>query len=181
MSSSSNISDKKIYDVFLSFRGEDTRASFTSHLYASLQNAGIHVFRDDNSLPRGENIYTILRSIEESRIAIIIFSTNYAYSWWCLQELEKIMECNRTNGQIVLPLFYDVNPSEVRHQSGEFGKAFQKLLSTIKKDHEFPFELNVDRFSYHDHQHHDDHPEIKWRGALRQAAALAGFVVLNSR
>ncbi|KAK2420070.1 disease resistance protein RPV1 [Trifolium repens] len=91
------------------------------------------------------------------------------------------MECNRTNGQIVLPLFYDVNPSEVRHQSGEFGKAFQKLLSTIKKDHEFPFELNLDRFSYHDHQHHDDHPEIKWRGALRQAAALAGFVVLNSR
>ncbi|WJX70664.1 hypothetical protein P8452_54744 [Trifolium repens] len=38
----------------------------------------------------------------------------------------------------------------------------------------FPF-----GFSYHDHDDH--HPEIKWRGALRQAAALAGFVVLNSR
>jgi hypothetical protein len=79
------------------------------------------------------------------------------------------MECNRTNGQIVLPVFFDVDPSEVRHQTGEFGKAFQNLLSKIKEDHEFPVEFNLDIFS----------DEIKWRGALRQAAALAGFVVLN--
>jgi hypothetical protein len=169
---SSSYGDKKIYDVFLSFRGEDTRTSFTSHLHSALKNAGIYGFRDDTSIQRGHSIYTILRSIEESRISIIIFSKNYAYSRWCLQELEKIMECNRTNGQIVLPVFFDVDPSEVRHQTGEFGKAFQNLLNTIKEDHEFPVELNLDIFSPHN-------DEIKWRGALRQAAALAGFVVLN--
>ncbi|CAK8533386.1 unnamed protein product [Lathyrus sativus] len=45
-----------IHDVFLSFRGEDTRASFTSHLYTALQNAGINVFMDDNDLQRGDYI-----------------------------------------------------------------------------------------------------------------------------
>jgi len=40
------------YEVFLSFRGEDTHASFISHLYASLQNAGIIVFSDDDSCYR---------------------------------------------------------------------------------------------------------------------------------
>ncbi|MCI89298.1 TMV resistance protein N-like, partial [Trifolium medium] len=67
-----------------------------------------------------------------------------------------------------------VDPSEVRHQTGEFGKAFQNLLSTIKEDHEFSVELNLDIYSHH-------HDEITWKGALCQAAALAGFVVLNSR
>ena len=29
------------YDVFLSFRGEDTRKNFTDHLYAALDQRGI--------------------------------------------------------------------------------------------------------------------------------------------
>ncbi|PNX90849.1 disease resistance protein (TIR-NBS-LRR class) [Trifolium pratense] len=168
---SSSYTDKKKYDVFLSFRGEDTRASFTSHLHASLQKAGIHDFRDDDSLKRGENIYTILQAIEDSRIAIIIFSKKYADSRWCLQELEKIMECSKTKGQIVLPVFYDVDPSEVRHQTGEFGKGFQSLLSRVKEDHEF-LESSMGVFPYED---------IKWTESLREVASIAGFLVLNSR
>ncbi|GAU43797.1 hypothetical protein TSUD_285490 [Trifolium subterraneum] len=167
----SSYTDKKKYDVFLSFRGEDTRATFTSYLHASLINAGIHDFRDDDSLQRGESIYTILQAIEESRIAIIIFSKKYADSRWCLQEFEKIMECRKTKGQIVLPVFYDVDPSEVRHQSGEFGKGFQSLLSRVKEDHEF-LQSSMGVFPYED---------IKWTELLREVASIAGFVVLNSR
>ncbi|WVZ16582.1 hypothetical protein V8G54_009564 [Vigna mungo] len=123
------------FEVFLSFRGEDTRASFISHLYTALQNAGIFVFKDDESLPRGKQISPSLRlAIEESRISIVVFSKNYAESWWCLKELEKIMECHRTIGNVVLPVFYDVDPSEVRHQRGDFGKAFQRLLSKFSKE-----------------------------------------------
>ncbi|XP_039682633.1 disease resistance protein RPV1 isoform X2 [Medicago truncatula] len=161
---SSARTDTRIHDVFLSFRGEDTRGSFTSHLYASLQNAGITVFRDDVSLKGGDHISTTLsHAIEQSRISVIIFSTNYAESRWCLEELVKIMECQRTIGQIVLPLFYGVDPSQVRHQIGDFGKAFQSLLNKISK---------VEK---------DEDDSLKWRDALREAADLAGFVVLNSR
>ncbi|XP_022632565.1 TMV resistance protein N-like isoform X2 [Vigna radiata var. radiata] len=124
-------------EVFLSFRGEDTRASFTSHLYTALQNAGIFVFKDDESLPRGKQISPSLQlGIEESQISIVVFSKNYAESFWCLKELEKIMECHRTIGNVVLPVFYDVDPSEVRHQRGDFGKAFQRLLSKFSKEEE---------------------------------------------
>ncbi|XP_045812985.1 disease resistance protein RPV1-like isoform X1 [Trifolium pratense] len=148
------------YEVFLSFRGEDTRASFISHLYASLQNNGITVFKDDESLQRGDHISTsLMQSIKESRISVIVFSKNYADSQWCLEELMKIMECYRNIRQIVLPLFYDVDPSDVRHQTGEFGKAFQSLLTkTLEKD-----------------------ASRKWRDTLRDATALAGIVLVNSR
>ncbi|RDX62951.1 bZIP transcription factor 44, partial [Mucuna pruriens] len=90
---SSLLSNKRTYEVFMSFRGEDTRDSFVSHLYASLQNAGIIVFKDDESLPRGHYIsHSLLRAIEQSQISLVVFSRNYAESRWCLQELEKIME-----------------------------------------------------------------------------------------
>ncbi|AES86808.1 disease resistance protein RPV1 isoform X1 [Medicago truncatula] len=150
------------YDVFLSFRGEDTRASFTSHLSTSLQSSGIIVFKDDHSLQRGHRISkTLLQAIQESRISVVVFSKNYADSQWCLQELMQIMECFRTTRQVVLPVFYDVHPSEVRSQTGDFGKAFQNLLNRV---------LKVDEFMV-----------PKWRDALRNAAGIAGFVVLNSR
>ncbi|PNX65253.1 disease resistance protein (TIR-NBS-LRR class), partial [Trifolium pratense] len=70
--------------------------------------------------------------------------------------------------------FYGVDPSEVRHQTGEFGKAFQNLLKKIKKVESESLELNLGIASYH------EYPEVKWTAALRQAAAIAGFVVLNS-
>jgi hypothetical protein len=54
-SSSSRFSHCK-YQVFLSFRGEDTRKNFTDHLYTALVQAGIHTFRDDDEIQRGENI-----------------------------------------------------------------------------------------------------------------------------
>ncbi|XP_028751285.1 TMV resistance protein N-like [Neltuma alba] len=99
---------KYVYDVFLSFRGEDTCKSFTSHLHITLKNAGIETFMD-NGIRRGENISSTLRqAIENSRMSIIIFSINYAGSRWCLQELEKIMKCHRTTGQEVLLIFYGV-------------------------------------------------------------------------
>ncbi|KAI7981842.1 TMV resistance protein N [Camellia lanceoleosa] len=127
-SSSSSTQPRWIYHVFLNFRGEDTRKNFTDHLYEALVQAGIHTFRDDDELPRGREISSELhKSIQESRISIIVFSRNYASSRWCLDELVKIIECKKTLGQLVLPIFYDVDPSDVRHQTGCFGEAFRRL------------------------------------------------------
>ncbi|XVE90477.1 hypothetical protein DITRI_Ditri20bG0080900 [Diplodiscus trichospermus] len=44
------------YDVFLSFRGTDTRKNFTDHLYTALVQTGIHTFKDDEKIERGKNI-----------------------------------------------------------------------------------------------------------------------------
>ncbi|KAI8556050.1 hypothetical protein RHMOL_Rhmol05G0222500 [Rhododendron molle] len=76
------------YHVFLSFRGEDTRKTFTDHLYIALGQAGFHTFRDDDGLEKGEDIKSeLLKAIRELRISIIVFSKNYASSSWCLEEL----------------------------------------------------------------------------------------------
>ncbi|XP_015169954.1 TMV resistance protein N-like isoform X1 [Solanum tuberosum] len=124
------------YDVFLSFRGADTRATFTSHLYEGLKNRGIFTFQDDKRLEQGDSISEeLLKAIEESQVALIIFSKNYATSRWCLNELVKIMECKEEeNGQTVIPIFYDVDPSNVRYQSESFAEAFAKHESTYKDD-----------------------------------------------
>ena len=107
-SSSSFTNQSKYFDVFLSFRGQDTRCGFISHLYEALRLRGIHTFIDDKLL-RGEKISTeLLKTIENSIISIIVFSKNYASSTWCLDELAKIIECKK-NDQLVQPIFYKVD------------------------------------------------------------------------
>ena len=106
---SSSFAKQCKYDVFLNFKREDIRNSFTSNLKGILCHNGIDTIMDDK-LPRGEKIPTeLLEAIERSRIAIIVFSKNYAFFAWCLNELVKILECKK-NGQLVLPIFFKVDP-----------------------------------------------------------------------
>jgi len=166
----------RVHDVFLSFRGEDTRSSFTSHLHHSLLNSGIKVFRDDDSLQRGDNISTtLLQAIEQSQIAIIIFSQNYADSRWCLNELAKIMKCHRTIGQVILPVFYDIHPSEVRHRTGEFGKSYQNLLNRLSNKKEL-YKVPVFKFGLSNFE-----LQQSWTTTLHEAAGFGGFVLPNYR
>jgi len=109
-----------IYDVFISFRGVDTRPNIVSHLYAALKNSGVNTFLDNEMLRKGEELGAAQkRAIEGSQISIIVFSPNYAESSWCLNELLHIMECRITYDQVVIPLFYNVEPMHVRkHAAG---------------------------------------------------------------
>ncbi|KAB2633951.1 TMV resistance protein N-like [Pyrus ussuriensis x Pyrus communis] len=144
------------YEVFLSFRGEDTRTTFTDHLYKALVDKGIPTFID-RQLVRGEEISpALLQAIEESRISLVIFSRTYAASRWCLDELVKIFQCRQSKQQIVLPVFYKVDPSHVRNQTSSFGDEFKKL--------ECKFEDNKEKI-------------LAWRSALREAADLSGHPV----
>ncbi|XP_048133487.1 TMV resistance protein N-like [Rhodamnia argentea] len=131
-SSSSNL--KRYYHVFLSFRGTDVRDSFLSHLYAGLDQRGIHTFMDNEELRKGEQISpALMKAIEESRIAVIVFTKNYASSTWCLEELAKIMECKEQRDLEVFPLFYKVEPREVRTPRKSYEKAMDKHESKFRK------------------------------------------------
>ena len=155
----SSLTSRWKYDVFLSFRGEDTRYNFMSHLYSALEHSGFSTFMDDERLERGECISPgLLRAIEESRISIIVFSQNYAYSVWCLDELVKIIGCMKNKKLRVLPVFYNVHPSDVRNQTGMFGIAFA--------DHEKRFKGNIEKVKI-------------WRAAMREVANLSGWHLQN--
>ena len=159
LSSSSSSTLRWKYDVFLSFRGEDTRTSFTDHLYDALKRKGVLTFRDDEKLERGKSIsQELLNAIEESRFAIIIFSRNFASSTWCLNELEKIVRSVKETGLTILPVFYDVDASDVPNQTGPFQNAFHDLEDRFKE--------NMEKV------------EI-WRAALREVANLAGWPLQN--
>ncbi|XP_048626995.1 disease resistance-like protein CSA1 [Brassica napus] len=86
------------HQVFLNFRGEELRDGFVSYLETALKNAGINVFIDKNEM-RGEDLTVLFRRIEESKIALVVFSRRYMESKWCLNELVNPIELEE--------LFYD--------------------------------------------------------------------------
>ncbi|XP_022771868.1 TMV resistance protein N-like [Durio zibethinus] len=146
------------HHVFLSFRGEDTRNTFLSHLYEALKGKGIGAYADFKELPRGEEISSaLLEAIEKSMISVIVFSQKYATSSWCLDELSKIMECRDSRGQLVVPIFYHVNPSDIRKLKGSFEEAFV--------DHE---RNRIDKVK-------------GWRLALTKAAGLSGWSIAGDK
>ncbi|XP_030462191.2 disease resistance-like protein DSC2 isoform X2 [Syzygium oleosum] len=121
------------YNVFLNFRGADTREGFTYHLYTNLVDAGVSVFKDDIDLPIGEEFRSqLLSAITRSTIYIAVLSQNYASSKWCLHELTKMMECQESMGHIVLPIYYKVDPSDVRRQKGNLG-SFRNVYYSREK------------------------------------------------
>lgn len=145
------------YDVFLSFRGEDTRDKFTSHLYDALHHGKKIYTYMDLGLDKGDEIWpALVTAIRQSKLSIIIFSENYASSSWCLDELLYIIDCMRTNGQFVIPVFYDIDPSHVRKQEGSFAAAFAQHELRFK-DKESKEKVN------------------QWRAALEEVANLCGW------
>ncbi|KAF8036330.1 hypothetical protein BT93_C2146 [Corymbia citriodora subsp. variegata] len=152
------------YDVFLSFRGVDTRNGFTDHLHAALDQRGIAAFMDEEELREGEEIApAILGAIGESRISIVVFSENYASSGWCLDELVRILECRDTMRQIVWPVFYKVDPSEVRNQTGRYGQALIHREERLKSKGGDPEKVK------------------RWREALTTAANISGWHLADER
>ncbi|XP_010068373.2 disease resistance protein RUN1 [Eucalyptus grandis] len=135
----------------------DTR-NFVSHLHNALERNKIRVFVD-HSLERGLEIApTINEAIEQSRSAIVVISQTFASSPWCLDELDKILECKEKKGQLVFLIFMDVDPKEMREQSGPFKRIGQNEKGIAQE--------NADKVQ-------------RWRKALRKAGNLTGWSLEN--
>ncbi|KFK37813.1 hypothetical protein AALP_AA3G032600 [Arabis alpina] len=138
------------HDVFPSFHGPDVRKDFLSHILKDFRSKGIDLFIDNN-IRRGESIGPELKkAIRGSKIAIVLLSKNYASSSWCLDELVEIMK--KELGQTVITIFYKVDPTDVKKQTGDFGKVFKETCQykTKEKIH-------------------------TWRKALEGVATIAGY------
>lgn len=151
-SSSSSSKTRTDYDVFLSFRGEYTHNNFMSHVREGLCQKGIYTFLDDRGKPIPREL---LKAIEGSSCCVILLSRNYAFSKWPLVELVKTHQCLKDSAQpqIVLLIFYHVDPSDVRKQTASFGEAFQR--------HETEFSNNLEK--------------VERRIALTKVGGLAGW------
>ncbi|XP_060674093.1 disease resistance protein Roq1-like isoform X2 [Ziziphus jujuba] len=155
---SSSSSSQEKYDVFLSFRGEDTRDGFTGYLYNALCQKHILTYKDDENLPKGHQISELKKAIEKSKICIIVFSTNFASSTWCLDEVVHILKCKKNIGNVI-PIFYGIEPSIVRKQGESYAAAFA--------EHE-RFKDKMEKVQ-------------QWKDALKEVANLSGYDSENLR
>ncbi|KAF5788976.1 putative TIR domain-containing protein [Helianthus annuus] len=74
------------------------------------------------------------------------------------------MECQKMTEHTAYPIFYDVEPTEVRKQSGSVGEAFEQVTRKRKRTLEDEKENDVGR----------------WKNALKEAADLAGMELKNT-
>ncbi|XP_039169949.1 disease resistance protein RPV1 [Eucalyptus grandis] len=156
---SSSTSRGPLYDVFLSFRGADTRHRFADCLYNMLTYARIHVFRDKEEMKSGEEIHPqLIQAIKQSKISIPVISTDYGSSKSCLMELEQMLKCKKNESHIIIPVFYYVDPSDVRNCRGSFRRSMQGH----KRNHEGKV---ID----------------SWKSALRRIGELNGYHLDETR
>jgi hypothetical protein len=142
------------FDVFLNHRGPDVKRSFAAHLYQALQER-CRPFLDMESLEKGQHgqkkIYEALRC---ASVHVAIFSKHYAESAYCLDELCAMLESKK----LIIPVFYDVSPNDLHCKlyNGPYTKAFRQIRwwrHAIKVK--------------------------KWKEALRRAAQLSGFKLVD--
>ncbi|KAK4789803.1 hypothetical protein SAY86_017107 [Trapa natans] len=139
------------WDVFLSFHGKDTRENFTERLYNQLRQNNVRAFRDNEGMNRGDEIGpSLLAAIDDSAAAVTVISPGYASSHWCLDELVRLCD----GGKRLFPVFYRVDPSDVRHQKGTFGDAFEA--------HRRKGRFEKERME-------------GWRRAMRKAGGISGW------
>ena len=103
------------------------KAGFVAHLDEALRAAGLNPFLDKASLRKGHPAFTSIEgALEVAKIHVAVVSKGYAESKYCLNELVAIMR----SGKPVVPVFYDVEPAQVRCvESGPFAAAFEKHKS----------------------------------------------------
>ncbi|CAN1781715.1 Disease resistance protein TAO1 [Linum perenne] len=145
------------YDVFLCFRGE-TRTSFTSHVMAALSEKKIRTFID-TMLGKGNSITDLLSVLKRSALSVIIFSERFAESTWCLDEVATISRSMKEFGHRVLPVFYNVDPSEVDGETGSYAAMIESQ----------------------DGSKYPPSVKMKWRSALKEVVDKAGLTSCEIR
>ncbi|CAJ1949635.1 unnamed protein product [Sphenostylis stenocarpa] len=150
-------------DVLINFTGEDICRKFVSHLDSALSAAGFTTFLHQDNLVNSMQLQHLTQPKELCRIAIVVFTKTYAESAWCLHELQQIIKWHETYCRHVLPVYYEIQPSDVRLQKGDFGKA---LKATAQQT--FSGQQVEDALS-------------RWSRALTKAANLFGWDERNYR
>lgn len=87
-----------------------------------------------------------------SRVGIIIFSMNFAHFRECLDGFVAVMDHLKANELVLVPVFFKVRVSDVRGQSGSFGRAFIRLRNSVKASE-----------------------VLKWRAAMIELTSISGY------
>ena len=100
------------------------KGRFIAHLDKALRSAGLNPFLDKKSLVKGDLAFgSINAALEVAKVHVAVVSRGYVESKYCLTELVDIVRSRKP----VIPVFYDVEPGELRRvDRGVFAAAFEK-------------------------------------------------------
>ncbi|XP_057814294.2 disease resistance protein TAO1 isoform X2 [Cryptomeria japonica] len=148
------------WDVFINHCGRDVKHTLATTIYHKLHSIGLHVFLDLEALEAGDSIPAeIQHAIASATLQIAIFSPTYAQSPWCLAELSSMLK----TGATIIPIFYHIEPSDLRWIESGKGKYADAFSEHEKKGRYTPEKLNV------------------WRRALRDSSFISGYTINNNK
>ncbi|CAH8333605.1 unnamed protein product [Eruca vesicaria subsp. sativa] len=140
------------HKVFINFLGTDLHDGFVGHIVEALEKVGFNVYVDEEEPQPGDLTELLFKRIEESRVAVVIFSSRYTESTWCLDKLVKIKECMDEGKLLIIPIFYKVKQLQVKQLEGNFGVRLWNLWRI-----------------------HRGHQIIKCKEALEYVGGMRGF------
>ncbi|XP_027908252.1 disease resistance protein ADR2-like [Vigna unguiculata] len=150
-----------MYDVLINFTGDDIRKKFVSHLDSALSAVGFTTFLHHQNAFKPMHIEGPIVNL--CRVAIVVFTKTYSQSAWCLHQLQQIIQWHETYCRHVLPVYYEIQPSDVRLQKGDFGKALKATAQQTFSGQQL------------------EHGMSKWSHALTKIANLFGWDESNYR
>jgi len=150
-----------MYDVLINFTGDDIRKKFVSHLDSALSAVGFTTFLHHQNAFKPMHIEGPIVNL--CRVAIVVFTKTYSESAWCLHQLQQIIQWHQTYCRHVLPVYYEIQPSDVRLQKGDFGKALKATAQQTFSGQQL------------------EHGMSKWSHALTKIANLFGWDESNYR
>ncbi|KAK8272768.1 hypothetical protein V6Z12_D11G358000 [Gossypium hirsutum] len=123
---------RKQYDVFLSFRGEDTRWNFTDHLYHALRRSGIVTFKDDLKLEAGEEIRPgILKAVQQSWCSKGKVDEAFAnHEERCKEDKDKIQRWRKALTEVASIRGWHLNN---RHEMEFIGDIVKKISARLRE------------------------------------------------
>ena len=98
-------------------------------------------------------------AIQAASVHVAIFSPGYASSKWCLDELVLMVESKST----IIPVFYNVEPSNLRWTEGGDG-VYAQALRGLEKKRTFDSQPRYNSIIIK-----------KWMDALSTVANISGF------
>ncbi|KAJ4943988.1 hypothetical protein NE237_016312 [Protea cynaroides] len=131
--------------LHISTKGLDIRNNFTGFLRIALEREGFDVYRKNEFIWMRE-------AIPSCKILIAVICKGYVDSQFSLMELADMVECYESKGQIILPIFFDVELEDVRNQTGILKASFNKYKP-----------------------YNDEQTLQTWKNALTVVAGIGGY------
>lgn len=116
---------KREYDAFISYRHLEQDAEVAENLQRLLEKQTIRsedgnrkkrtlcVFRDQSELPTSSDLGRDIRTaLEKSRYLILICSSSYKKSKWCMEELRYFRSLHGNTNKNILPILLEGEPAE---------------------------------------------------------------------